>query len=56
MFAGGQVRSFLSLLSYLGKGEQQALPRHEDPAARPQAGLPEQAHAFANGLAMASNK
>ena len=39
-FAGGQVRSLLSLLSYFGTGrDARALARGEDPADQPQAGL-----------------
>ena len=51
-FAGGQVRSLLSLLSYLGKGED--CDRYlgvRIPPTNLQADYPAQARAFANGLA-----
>lgn len=51
-FAGGQVRSLLSLISYFGKGEdRERYLGVKIPATNLQAGYAEQAGAFATGLA-----
>ena len=51
-YEGRQIRSFMSLISYLGKGEQRE--RYHGvkiPPTNLQPGYVEQARAFANGLA-----
>ena len=51
-FAGGQVRSFLSLISYLGKGEmRERYLGVKIPPSNLKPDFLEQAHAFANNLA-----
>lgn len=51
-FAGGQVRSLLSLLSYFGKGEnRERYIGLKIPPSLPKPDFQVQAHAFANELA-----